>query len=312
MDKTAKMLMVFEENGDFINTYLAPPLVTAQEIFNEINNYLILDVRNSDLFAEGHIENSINISIHNLYNFINNQTDSVNTSIVLVSKNGQASAYYATLLRLAGFDNIFSLKFGMASWNFDFAEEWLDAVGNDIAVMGYTNNVFPRNEFVDFPTLEEFNSNMSIPEIIETRIQMLISNGFYSDETHIRNMPIGNDENYIVCYGNSSLYLSPEFEGIGFGHPVSAVSYRDDPWYELRSFKYLQTLPSNKDIIVYSYNGQLSACIVAYLNVLGYSAKSLLFGANQLFHTRMLDSVALNEFAFTFSEIMNYDYVTGE
>jgi hypothetical protein len=153
---------------------------------------------------------------------------------------------------------------------------------------------------------------MSIPEIIESRIKMLISNGFYSDETQLRYMPPGNEENYIACYGNSSLYFAPKIDGVEIGHPVSAVSYRDDPWYELRSYKYLQTLPPNKEIIVYSYNGQLSACVVAYLNVLGYSAKSLLFGANQLFHTRMLNGVALNEFAFTFSEIMNYEYVTGE
>jgi len=313
LDNTAKMLMFFEENGDFVNSELAPPLVTAQELYNNQDNYLIIDVRKHDLFIIGHIENSINIRNQDLYEFVNNFTDSTLKDIVLVSKNGQASAYYSALLRLAGFSNIFSLKFGMASWNYDFADEWLDAVRDDPNEMHFTNDDFPKNDFVDFPPLEEFNSGMSIPEIIDSRISMLISNGFSVNDIYVRNLPLGNENNYIACYGNSSLYYGPKFEGdIGFGHPVSTVSYMDSPRFEFRSSKYLQTLPSNKEIIVYSYNGQLSACIVAYLNVLGYSAKTLIFGANQLFYSRMLDGVALVEYTFTQADIMNFEYATGE
>jgi hypothetical protein len=51
---------------------------------------------------------------------------------------------------------------------------------------------------------------------------------------------------------------------------------------------------------------------VAYLKILGYKARSLLFGANQLSHPRMLASEALHLYAFTEAEIKNFEYVTGE
>jgi rhodanese-related sulfurtransferase len=65
------------------------------------------------------------------------------------------------------------------------------------------------------------------------------------------------------------------------GHPPSSVFYMQSNGYysDLRSTSYLQTIPSSKDIVVYSKYGHSSAFVVAYLRLLGYNAKSLLFGA---------------------------------
>jgi rhodanese-related sulfurtransferase len=232
---------------------------------------------------------------------------------VLISRNGQASAYYSTLLRLAGFNNVYSLKFGMASWNQDFADEWVNAVGDDGSVQNYTDTNNPKNDFTDFPMLEEFSSDMSIPEIIHSRIQTIISYGFATDLIHIDRIPYPLDtlENYLVCYGNGSLYFPPR-DFIPLGHPPAAILYQDDPVFAFRSARFLQTLPPDKTIIIYGYTGQLSASMVAYLRVLGYNAKTLLFGANQLFHTRMLGNTELIQYAFTGSDINNFPYVMGE
>ena len=97
----------------------------------------------------------------------------------------------------------------------------------------------------------------------------------------------------------------------GKGHPVGTIWYWDNPVFEFRSIKSLQTLPSNSPIIIYSADGQLSACMAGYLTVLGYNVKTLLFGANQLFYTRMRSDPELNGDAFKFEEINNYPYVTG-
>ncbi len=311
LDNTAKLLIYFEENGDYANSDEAPPLVSALELYNDIGNYLVIDTRNSSLFEQGHIENSVNVSNVNLYDFIENFYDSANTKIILVSTNGQSSAYYSSLLRLAGFNNIYSLKYGMASWHIDFANEWLNIIHGDSLInpLMYTNQDFPKNDFTDLPYLDDLNPNTDIEGYIKSRIKMLITAGFNLNNTYVTTIPLNDPEIYIACYGNVNLYFGPK--GDELGHPVNTASYLDSPTFEFRSSKYLQTLPANRTIIVYSYNGQLSASIVAYLNVLGYTAKTLKFGANHIFYARMLSSLGLVAYAFTENEIMNFDYVSG-
>ena len=63
---------------------------------------------------------------------------------------------------------------------------------------------------------------------------------------------------------------------------------------------------------MYDYSGQLSACMTAYLRVLGYDVKILLYGANQLFYSRLISDPELLGYAFTTDKIQNYPYVTGE
>ncbi len=54
---------------------------------------------------------------------------------------------------------------------------------------------------------------------------------------------------------------------------------------------FLNTLPTNKKIAVYCYTGQTSAHVAAYLRVLGYDAKSILFGVNGMAHDTMPGTV---------------------
>ena len=98
----------------------------------------------------------------------------------------------------------------------------------------------------------------------------------------------------------------------GYGHSPGTVHYYHEPFYELRSSSSLQTIPTNKEIIIYSYSGQLSAFVVAYLRVLGYNAKSLKYGASQLIYPRLLWSEFTSPFVFDSSKVMNYPYVIGQ
>jgi rhodanese-related sulfurtransferase len=80
---------------------------------------------------------------------------------------------------------------------------------------------------------------------------------------------------------------------------------------DIRSTNDLQTIPTNKIVVVYDVNGQVSPKIVAYLRLLGYDAKSMLFGANTLFYSRVLWVESLAPLAFKQDIIMNLPYVTG-
>jgi len=115
LNKTAEMLIYFEEQGDFPNSNLAPALIGAQEVFDNIDNYLILDLRANSEYVAGHIKNSINVIADSLYQLLNEIRDSNYSKIVFVSKNGQCSAYFTCLISLAGYNNIYTLNYGMAT-----------------------------------------------------------------------------------------------------------------------------------------------------------------------------------------------------
>ena len=308
---SAEMLLYFESNGDFINSNLAPPLVNSEEVHNNLNSYSVIDLRTANNYVAGHIPNSTNKSADSLYSFINDIHDSSFTKIILVSRNGQSSAYFASLLRLAGFDKVHSLKYGMASWHVDFADYWLSAIGDNMDTVSYTNDHAPKNELTDLPQITINDPNSATDENIKSRIEDIVITGFNTDTEFIVDLYLARDD-YLICYGKASFYAARR-NGVlgGLGHRTGTVSYEDSPFYHLRSNKYLQTLPNNKRITVYSYNGQLSATLVAYLRVLGYNARTHLFGGNTLFYSRMLDNPELIGFAFSDSEIKNFDYETG-
>jgi 3-mercaptopyruvate sulfurtransferase SseA len=49
----------------------------------------------------------------------------------------------------------------------------------------------------------------------------------------------------------------------------------------------LKNLDPNSTIVVYCWTGQTSALVSSYLNVLGYNAKSISFGANALINSQL-------------------------
>lgn len=307
LNPAAEMLVYFESQRDFVNSNLAPALIDAQEVNSNLINYMIIDLRSNSDFQNGHIEGAVNILLDSLYNFMKSIDDGSNPKIVLVSKNGQSAAYFTCLLRLAGYSNVYSMKYGMASWNQFFADEWLGALSDAVNIASYTNDDFPRNDLTDLPQVIFENPGASLPDKVNSRIKKIINEGFYYSD----NLPSENN-NYIVCYGKMRLYYARRFVTFdGRGHPPGAIYYMDTPDYELRSGKYLQSLPTDQPICIYDYDGQLSACVTAYLRVLGYDVTSLLFGANQLFYSRMIDEPDLKEYAFSSVKINNFSYVIG-
>ncbi|MBK7632770.1 MAG: rhodanese-like domain-containing protein [Ignavibacteriales bacterium] len=310
LDGTAKILRYIESIGDFANTDLAPALISASELFSNNLQYSILDIREPQEFTAGHIEFARNISVLNLYEIV----DSLNKitplkNIVIISKNGQASAYFVCLLRLAGFTNVYTLNYGMASWNVDFAAEWLGALGN--SDQSYLNLEYPKKPFTNLPNLEFPPSLITEQEKTNYRIKEIIKKGFISGVNFSENISTGIiNTHFLVCYGKGQLYGAPRDLG-SRGHPENTVWFKDTPLFEFRSTNSLQTLPNNQPILIYSGDGQLSSCMTAYLTFLGYDVKSLLFGANQLFYFRLNADPTLTEYIFSMADIMNYPYTTG-
>jgi rhodanese-related sulfurtransferase len=310
LDETAEILRYLESKGDFPNTESAPALVSATELFNNLSQYFILDIRTPQEFSAGHIDLAINISSAKLYGAVDSLYNNYPTQkIAVVSKNGQASSYFVCLLRLAGFVNVYSLNYGMASWNMSFADEWFNAL-RDVD-QNFLNIEFPKKPFTHLPKLELPSSLKTIQEKTIFRIKEIISKSFINGINYSENFSTNiANSHFLVCYGQPRLYGAPRDLG-SRGHPENTVWFRDAYLFEFRSVNSLQTLPNDQPILIYSGDGQLSACLAAYLNVLGYDVKTLLFGANQLFYWRLNADPQLAQYVFSAVDVMNYPYVSG-
>lgn len=314
LDDSAKLLEYIENSGDYPNSSEAPGLKTAQELYNDLSNYWIIDIRSESEFQQGHIETALNISVKEL----KVKVDSLISlqplrKIILVCNNGQASTYYNCILRISGIKNCFSLKYGMASWNEIFAGEWLKALGVAGNIFDYTNDNYPKLGITQLPQIIYPPELQNFEKKIEFRVNRILNESFIEGTQYITELQTDSSENYfIICYGIGRLYFAPSYLPYGeLGHPKNAIWFNSNPIYDFRSTKYLQSLPVNRKIIIYSGDGHLSSCITAYLRFLGYDAKTLLFGANRLFYPRMIADPEIVIEAFKANDIMNYPIVTG-
>ncbi len=280
---------------DYVNTDLAA-IITATDVhtLNVTDQIYIIDIRSAADFAVGHIENAVNVTFANLLNHIEGVDLTPYTKVAIACYTGQTACYATTLLRLMGYSKVYALKFGMASWHADFAALWNNAKSNLYATQFVTTST-AKGEKGELPVLE--TGKTTGEEILETRINEAFTIGF-SDATKVSSTTLfaGLSNYYIVNYWPAAQYADP-------GHVPGAIQY--EPKQTLKLSVDLKTLPTDKPIAVYCYTGQGSAALVAYLRLLGYDAKTVMFGANGMIYDIM---VGKSMSTFKESDIMGYDY----
>ncbi len=286
-----------EANGDFVNT-TAPAMITAEAVRTNQSSadQVILDIRSqADFETKGHIEGAVRVDFANLLTYYKTNNLQNKQTVVVACYSGQTAGYAVGLLRLLGYTNVFDLKWGMSSWNQDVANSWSPSVGNSHAT-DFVTTVTAKYTAGSLPTIN--TGKTAGKDILEARVAELFTAGF--DAVKITNATVytGLANYYIVNYWAQNHY--------DIGHIAGAVQYT--PKVDFKLSTNLKTLPTNKPIVVYCYTGQTSSQVAAYLKVLGYDAKTLLFGANAMIY----DIMGANGMTtFKDTEIKGYDYVTG-
>ncbi len=315
LDESSKLLFYLEETGDYINSSEMPSLANVDEVHENMQSYLLIDIRPHEEYLDGHIENSINKQHQELISFLDSTDSSHFPKIIIISENGQSASFYTCLLRLYGFDNVFSMNYGMAAWNNHFSSQWLAALQQDDGIIeAFTYLAAFRPAFTSLPQVDL--SGESLSEKVKNRIKSIINTNFADNFTGTKGdatidflyLVAHINQYFIGCYDTDLLYKQ---NNIHIVHPATAVLYTPPPASDLSSTSYLQTLPSNRPITFYSADGQLSAFATAYLRVLGYDAKSILFGANNMFYDILAGEPSISDKAFTVDKIHDYPYVTG-
>jgi rhodanese-related sulfurtransferase len=77
---------------------------------------LVLDVRNPDEFASGHLPGAKNIPIDELANRLGEIEKSKSHIVITVCQSGVRSGTAVSILNKAGFEQAFSLDGGVAEW----------------------------------------------------------------------------------------------------------------------------------------------------------------------------------------------------
>ncbi len=285
-----------ETNGDFINSNLVPTLILATEVKENLKNkkYLILDVRSEGWFDYGHIKNAKNIKAAELLDHFKNNIDpSKYDKITIVCFSGQSAAYYTSLLRLYGYNNVYSLKWGMAVWADDFATNtWVKNSKKDFSDKLETiENTMPEKG--KFPTLN--TGKTTGKEILKVRIKEAFAKPYKEFIVKVDSVFNNPNDFYIVNYVNEEKH--------NFGHVKGAVLYNQGT---LSSTTNLYTIPTNKNVLVSCTTGQKAAYVVAYLHILGYDVSNLAYGANSYMNTILVEK---DWNGFTKKEIKNYPVI---
>jgi rhodanese-related sulfurtransferase len=180
----------------------------------------------------------------------------------------------AAYLRVLGYDAL-SLTFGANGMIYDemaaIGHRWSDA-----AIM-------------DYPNLT--TGGETPQDILEARVEAIFAEGFGAAAVSSGTVYGALSNYYIVNYWPNDHYE-------GMGHIDGSIQYT--PKVDLHSDEFLNTLPTNKSVVVYCYSGQHSANMAAYLRVLGYDALSLTFGANGMIHDEMTAGKWSDDFIFDY------------
>lgn len=284
------------EAGDYINE-VGSSIVTAEDVNNEnltkSDKIYIMDIRDKATYDKGHIKNAVQVNYADILTHVKALDVAKYDRIVLVCFSGQSAAYATTILRYLGYNTVFSMGFGMASWHDDFAAGWKSKLSNAYATQLVTEDTAP-GPVTGLPTLS--TGKKTGREILEAQAAKLFADG-YSGVGVTHDAVFANLSGfYIVNYWPYDRYKDP-------GHIPGAVNYV--PKQDLKSTTLLKTLPTDKPIVVYCYTGQGSGYTSAYLRLLGYDGRSLLYGASSMFW----DILGEKGFSrFTEAAVKNYPY----
>lgn len=98
------------------NSYKSITAKEAEEIMKSQSNYIILDVRRPDEFAQGHIPNAINIANESIGTSEIAQLPNKNQLILVYCRSGRRSKEAAAKLVALGYTNIVEFG-GILDWH---------------------------------------------------------------------------------------------------------------------------------------------------------------------------------------------------
>jgi rhodanese-related sulfurtransferase len=299
-NETSLLLKDLVENGDYVNSQVFPSLIKASIVKESLDkNILVIDLRSAGLFSGGHIKGAVNKKFEELPSYFETGIKPFEyDKIVLVCEDGQVSSYTTSLLRLMGYGNVYSMRWGMSAWNNKYANDaWLKGVSGKYET-SLESKVNERPPAAAMPELKTGMTNAD--DIVSSRFRELFEEG--TDSVLITADEVFSDpEKYYII----NLERKDKYED---GHIPGAVRYK--PEATLGFTEEMASIPTGKTVVVYCGTGHNSGFASAYLRLFGYDARTLKYGNNSFMYDKMIKQrAALSWLPFTSADVNNFDVV---
>jgi rhodanese-related sulfurtransferase len=234
-----------------------------------IPDYNVFDIRSEADFNAGHIKGAINVPLKDIV--AKAKELGTDKPYLVVCKTGQTAGRGTMALRLSGF-SAKVMKFGMSYWNAQF-DAWTPNIGdNALDSPNWVSDASATMPVNDFPAWETTSTDGA--EILAANVDaMLAAEGWGVGSDGILADP--------AAYKIYNFWTSDDYTA--FGHFSGAYQFKP---ISLEN-DLVAALPNSDDCYIYCFTGQTSSYITAWLQVLGYNAKSILFGVNKLQHTAL-------------------------
>jgi len=247
--------VVEEAATDYFLNYESSNIVPSEDVFAKIDaeeDMFVLDIRQPDVYAEGHIKGAVNIPWNAEFGQ-HVESLPMDKPIYLYCYTGQTAGQATAVLRMAGYD-VQSIKYGfvLGVSNTEGYETYLETEANELS--------------------EEALSEMApamkarVVKYFEDMASADIKNNIISSTAANELLEAGDESVYFLSIRQAADYAE--------GHIPTAANI---PWGKDMNLEF-NTLPRDKTIIVNCYSGQTAGQAVAVMRFLGYDAVSLKSG----------------------------------
>ena len=274
--ETELLIDYLESNGNFLNGPVIPALIGAQDVYNMLvaSNIHVIDLRTEEEYAAGHILHSVNVTPENILHHFERRIDPTAFDyIVLACNDAMLSGLVNAVLIFLGHENVYTMRFGLSSWDKEIADNyWLAAISDHLEGKLETPSN-PKNPAGELPAIATgFTDGYNI---LRARAIDILNTDLNSLNVTLEEVTKRANALYKVKYWPEAFYNN--------GHLPGAIQYT--PKSSLHSKEYLHTLPADQPIVISCYSGHHSAYVAAFLRLLGYDAYNLPYGANSYIHT---------------------------
>lgn len=251
---------------------IANGVTTATAVSANPGAFYIIDLRAAADFAAGHIQGAVNSTVKDVLTAAQNAGGK---PILLVCYTGQNAAYANVCLRLSGYADSKIIKWGMSAWSTQL-DRWTANVSDQAVNHANWSTTNAIKAPVTFSLPSFTATSKEGVEILKERVKMALDKGFQNVKPVDA---LANPANYfLVNYWT-------EADVNKYGHIKGA--YRLNESLKLADAVGFKNLNPSAVVVPYCWTGQTSAMVSAYLTVLGYDAKGLFFGANNMIGSKL-------------------------
>jgi len=257
---------------------IAPTLTTEGGIVDSADGYSIpayhvFDIRKAADFGNGHVKGAINVALTDV--LTKAAEVGKDKPILVICYSGQTASRAVVALRLSGYKDAKVMKFGMSYWNPVF-DKWTantsDQADNSANWVTDASAALPVNTYPQWTSASTDGAT-----ILAEHVTTMLANTSWL--VHSSDILAAPESQNIYNFWDEATYLSiGHFKGAYQYNPISITG------------DVLQALPTSAECLVYCYTGQTSSMAVAWLQVLGYNAKSIAYGVNSLRYTALVDA----------------------